>query len=188
MILKQLEDYGWNSIYEFLQSLAPSLKFKNMTIGVLCLAGISSLVAKYTGFDPAWFVWVFLAVFVELVSGLAASKIKAKKNKKKWKLESWKFSRFALKVFIWMFLFAFVGGMQLSFTKPDTIARVIAEILMYGVAFSFFLEYGISIYENVRAINGKKKKGFLHEVTDRTGEKIKDSIHHETHYESDEDN
>ena len=95
---KFLSTYGWCSIKEFLLSLFPSAKY-GTTVGSVSVASVSAFFVHYLGISPALVPALMIILATELFTGIRAS------TKRGETFQSGKFSRFVIKLCVWMVLF-----------------------------------------------------------------------------------
>jgi hypothetical protein len=98
-------------------------------------------------------VGFIIAAILELVTGLCASVVKGIP------IVSRKFSRFGLKIFVWLGLLLVTNSFYLSYVDHQDVLSEISEYFFYTLhnilVIYIMTEYIISILENFSAINGK---------------------------------
>jgi hypothetical protein len=145
-------NFGFSDCHEFYNSIL----HPNLTYLTIPLVGISSVVEKYFGLEHLTIISFVILIFLELVTGLMSSKIR------KVKIESRKFSRFGLKVLIWLFLIFITNSLRMEYQSNKDIAGVIAYTMFNWLHTFLFIyinmEYLISVLENLGVITGNKKQ------------------------------
>lgn len=146
--------FGYSSNTEFSDSLIHKTAFA-ITIP---LAGISALIEHYIGINFITLIAFIVLLLLELITGLTASK------KKGIKIESKKFSRFGLKIFVWISLFFIANSLKLQYKEESVIVYSIFEWLHSGLMIFASLEYLISVLENLSVITGQKNTGIINAI------------------------
>ena len=158
---KLLDTYDFNSMREFGLSLCPSFKY-NLQIPSFSISAVLAVLSKYLGFGPVIVFAMAVAVLVETISGIAASKRLGKP------FESFRFSRCVLKVFIWFTLVYIANAFSLECASRqgwlDQIGVVFFDVIRLLVLAYFVIEYVVSILENLAVIDGKPKTQFIEGV------------------------
>ena len=142
--------FEWNTGFEFLQSMVPSIKLK-MTLSTVFTGGVFGALSEAMGVQGTTVIAICVAMFAELVSGMYAS-IKRGEN-----IRSGKFARFVVKAFVWLLMIFVVNAFCKEFAANKA---PVLDTIMTWVRTAFlmtcFLEYMISINENMESITGKK--------------------------------
>lgn len=156
-----LDTYDFNDLREFGLSLCPSFKY-NLQFPSISISAVLAVLSKYLGFGPVIVVAMVVAVLVETISGIAASKKLGKP------FESFRFSRCVLKVFIWFTLVYLAHAFSMECAGHagwlDQIGVVFFDIIRLLILAYFVIEYVVSILENLAVIDGKPKTQFIEGV------------------------
>ncbi|MFC4262467.1 phage holin family protein [Ferruginibacter yonginensis] len=169
-----LKIFEWNTTFDFLQSLLPSIKLQ-ITIPLLFTGSFLGVVSDLMGVKINTVLAICVALFAELVSGVYAS-IKRGEN-----IRSGKFGRFVVKAFVWLLSIFIVNAFCKEFSSDvNPLTSEVMQWVRSAFLMTCFLEYMISINENMESITGKKSvfiKIFKQKLTDLiTGaSKIKDA-------------
>lgn len=166
IVSRFLQSYGYGSIKEFSLSLCPSFKY-NLQMPTSIISITLALASKYLGIGPVIVFAMFVAVVVETVSGIYASK------KTGIDFESFRFSRCVIKVSIWMVLIFIANSFSLECASRDgwidRLGEVFFDIVRLFVLIYFAIEYIVSILENLAVIDGKPKTTFIESLQSLTG-------------------
>lgn len=158
-IQRFLSTYGWSSNKEFLLSLFPSAKYGSMG-GSVSFAAVSAFFVQYLGISPALIPCLVIILATELWTGIKAS-VKVKNEK----FESGKFSRFALKLCVWMVLFYTAHSFMNEYRGQETLVQIMAftffEVLKVFLMSLFVVENVTSILENLAVLDGKPKDAYV---------------------------
>lgn len=150
--------YGWNSNKEFLLSLFPSAKYNAMG-GSVGFAAVSAFFVQYLGISPALIPCLVIILATELWTGIRASR------KRKESFESNKFSRFVLKLCVWMVLFYTAHSFMNEYRGQETFVQILAftffEVLKVFLMSLFVVENVTSILENLAVLDGKPKDAYV---------------------------
>lgn len=150
-----LKLFAFNSPYDLMLSLLPSIKYKTLLL-VCSFSVFAAFVQSCFGFEVPMLIAILVALSIELVSGLAAS------QKRGEKIESLKFSRFALKIGIWLGVFYIVHQFTEHFINKNSITlEFIFSWASNGFLMVFFCEYAISILENLACLQGKERAHYI---------------------------
>jgi phage-related holin len=159
---KILKDYlahhHFDGFKDLLLSLFPSLKFElaGFTVFVgLCLATLERLL----GLDAIAVMMLVVVMLTEIISGVMAAKRKGDV------FESSKFSRFTLKLFIYLVLIATPYAFEQSFAEREK--QLASEVFSWFHSFivvEIVFEYIISISENLSVISGKPKDHWVTKI------------------------
>ena len=156
-----VENFGFTCIKDFTNSIVHT-KLLSVTIPI---AGISSMLQTLLGLQSFTIISFVVLVVLELVTGLNAAKIKGVK------IESKKFSRFGLKVFVWMTLIFITNSMKLEYIDNKTSFGLLASTLfnwLHGALFIYVtLEYLISVLENLAVITGESNNTLITSIINK---------------------
>lgn len=144
-------NFGFSNCSDFYGSFIHS-NFMSIT---LPLSGISAILEKFFGLEHLTILSFSLLIFLELVTGLMSSKVRGIK------IESRKFSRFGLKVLVWMSLIFITNSLRMEYKFATDAAGMIANTIFTWLHTFLFIyinmEYLISVLENIGIITGNKK-------------------------------
>ncbi len=157
-IQRFLTTYGWVSNKEFMLSMFPSAKYGTVG-GSVSFAAVSTFFVQYLGISPALVPCLVVVIATELCTGILAS------HKRKEPFESSKFSRFAIKLCVWMVLFYTSHSFMNEYSERETLVQVMAytffEVLKVFLMSSFVIENTTSILENLAVLDGKPKDAYI---------------------------
>ena len=153
-LYKLLATYAYNSPREFIESMFPSWKYHLQNLSLL-ISAISGALSYLFGFGPLLGVAMLIAVLVEVITGIIASK-RLGQN-----FESFRFSRCILKLVLWALLFFIIHQFENEYEAKthvlDIAAFIFFKIVFLGTITMFLVEYSTSILENMAIIDGKPK-------------------------------
>lgn len=156
-----VSNFGFDDMSDFSSSL---LHPKAMLLTVP-FAGISALAETYFGLQSITILSFVLLVTLELITGLTASKVQGRR------IESKKFGRFGLKVFVWISLIFILNSLKMEYRgHEDTLGGIAYGLLnwLHGTLFIYIcIEYLISVLENMGAISGRDNKGIIDSIKDK---------------------
>ena len=154
-------NFGFEDMTDFSGSLLHT-KAMLLTIPV---AGASAIAEHYFGLQTLTILAFVVLVTLELITGLTAAKVSGQK------IESKKFGRFGLKVFVWVSLLFVINSLRLEYRgHEDTLGGLAFGLFnwLHGTLFIYInIEYLISILENIGVISGKNNKGIIDVVKDK---------------------
>lgn len=158
-----VQQFGYTSLSDF----SDSFVHKNF-LSIFIFIPISlcyNFAERYIGIS-----WLGLTSFVclitlELITGLMASKKLGKK------IQSRKFSRFGLKIFVWLSLLFIVNSMAQEYMfKDDSKIIYNAFYYLHTILFAYVnSEYLISVLENMSILTGKDNTKLIRAVTNKFG-------------------
>lgn len=157
-LTKFLAAYDWDSFQDFVYSLFPSQKYHlQHFVGVMSI--LAGIVNYMFGITPALAMTMFIAIIVEIVTGIRASK------RQGLKFESFKFSRAIIKIAVWMTILFIVHAFEREFEGSTNYVRL-ATYYFFNFVFvafitAFLIEYITSILENVSILKGKEKTALI---------------------------
>lgn len=156
-----LKTFDWNSAADFGQSLAPSTRYE-VTRPLLVISASWVAVDKIFGMDGAAMVALVAVFIAELVSGIAASRIRREP------LSSMKLSRFTLKVACYLVLIAATYLLAVSYKSrgKDVLAWAIDWLNIFLVG-HILQENVVSVLENISVIRGKEKDAIINRLQDK---------------------
>jgi hypothetical protein len=151
--------FGFENISEFFNSLVhPKLLILTIPSTILGFS-LFTFIEKWFGLSDMVFVAFIVALILELITGIAAS------IKKGVTISSTRFSRFGLKVLVWMGLMLITNSFHLSYMGQSGILSALTHNLFYWLHGTLVVyvcfEYMISILENLSVITGNKENKFL---------------------------
>lgn len=171
-LYRLLATYAYNSPREFFESMFPSWKYHLQNLSFL-ISIISGALSYIFGFGPLLGVAMLIAVLVEVISGIIASK-RLGHN-----FESFRFSRCILKLVLWGLLFFIIHQFENEYEAKthvlDIAAFIFFKIVFLGTITMFLLEYSTSILENMAIIDGKPKTHLI-EVIQGTWSKFVETL------------
>lgn len=156
LINRFLETYGFDGVKGFFLSLFPSFKYDTAAVTIPASV-VLAVISELLGVSPFIVVVMFLAVLVETVTGIRASK------KQGGHFESFKFSRCVIKVFVWVFLFFMFHSFSKDMgTHPGNwiyqCGVWVFDVLHVTTMIYFVIEYATSILENLAVLDDKPKE------------------------------
>lgn len=149
-------NFGFDSIGDFMSSMVHAkLLLWTLPSSVVLFA----FVEQWLGITSAIFIAFGVMAIMELITGL----VSAKKQGHKW--SSRKFSRFGLKILVWLSLIMVANSFKISYEELEGLQNYLIYQMfnwIHGVLVVYVsLEYMISILENFSKITGKKENKFL---------------------------
>lgn len=156
-----LRTFDWHSISEFMLSMAPSFKY-NLNVKLMIIAFIWVAVDKGLGLDDTAFIGLLLAFVTELVSGIAASRVR------KEAFSSLKLSRFSVKVACYLSMIGISYAFAQNFKhRNDDVAFWVFDWLHIFLIVQIVFEHIVSILENIGVITGKDKTHWIIKITQK---------------------
>lgn len=147
--------FGFDHVSDFNDSIVHS-KLLMLTIPVATISGFIEHIMGLQGLTVLAFV---VLIILELITGISAAKSRGEK------IVSHKFSRFGLKVFVWMTLLFITNSLQLEYEgQKDLISKLAGGFFswLHGALFVYVsLEYLISVLENLGSLTDEKSKKTL---------------------------
>ena len=154
--------YEWNSFEEFFLSIFPSYKYQ-LHGAVFSLSLFSGLVNYLFGVTPALAIAMFVAIVVEVITGIRASKRQGKQ------FESFRFSRCVIKILIWLAILYIIHAFKKEFAESknwiDIAAYGFFNFTFVVCLTGFLVEYVTSILENVSVLKGKEKTAIINAIS-----------------------
>lgn len=145
-----VDNFGFDGISDFVGSMVHT---KLLLFTLPASFFLFSIVEQWLGISSAIFVSFGVMAVVELITGLWG----ARALKKKW--SSRKFSRFGLKILVWLSLILVANSFKVSYEGLKGIQNIIIFQMFYWIHGTLVvyisLEYMISILENTSKITGK---------------------------------
>ncbi len=146
-----VETFGFVDFTEYTRSLIHK-DFSLLFITFSTAASITaSKIELHLGVKPVLIGAIILLLLWELGSGLFLSMHKEKEN-----FLSKKFGRFSLKVFFWISMFYIIYSFRSQFNGTNIAAFELFDWIHTAALIYMFLEYLVSVDENMAKITGKK--------------------------------
>jgi len=150
-----VHSFGFSCTNDFNDSIIHT-KLLTFTIP---MAGFLTIIESLMGLQILTIISFVVLVILELVTGISASLSRGEK------IESHKFSRFGLKVFVWMTLLFITNSAKLEYNGHEDIPSVLSKGLFTWLHETLFvyitLEYLISVLENLGSLSKEKNKKTL---------------------------
>lgn len=150
-----VNSFGFSCTNDF----SGSIVHANLLSITLPLAGISAILESLMGLHSLTIIAFVVLVILELITGIAASRSRGEK------IVSHKFSRFGLKVFVWMSLLFVTNSMRLEYDGHKDLLSVLSTGFfswLHGALFVYItIEYLISVLENLGSLTNEKNKKTL---------------------------
>lgn len=131
----------------------------NLLAITIPVAALSSFIESIMGLHGLTVLAFVSLVILELITGIVAAKGRGEK------IVSHKFSRFGLKVFVWLTLLFITNSLRLEYDgEDDMLSRLTGGFFswLHGSLFVYItLEYLISVLENVGSLTNEKSKKSL---------------------------
>lgn len=141
-------NFGFNNINDFYSSTI----HHNFTILTIPVAIVATMLQKLMGLNFITLVSFGVLIFMEFLTGVAASKIK------NIPIQSKRFSRFGLKLLVWLSLIFIIHSLKMEYKGGTDITSLMAHALfswLHGALYVYVnLEYLISVLENLEVISG----------------------------------
>lgn len=145
--------------YECTSDFSDSIIHSRLLMFTIPIASISAFIEKMVGLQGLTVLAFVSLVILELITGIAAAKSRGEK------IQSHKFSRFGLKVFVWMTLLFITHSLQLEYSGDKDVLSNLTEAFfswLHGALFVYVsLEYLISVLENIGSLTNEKEKKTL---------------------------
>lgn len=158
---KFLAAYDWHSFEEFMLSIFPSYKYQ-LHGAVLTISFLSGSVNYLFGVTPALAIAMFVAIVVEVITGIRASKRQGKS------FESFRFSRCIIKIAIWLAILYIIHSFKREFQESTNLIDIAAygffSFMFVACLTAFLVEYVTSILENVSVLKGKEKTALIEAI------------------------
>lgn len=145
-----VETFGFDNFNEYVHSLFHRDATVVFLISSTLISSITLWIEKSLGIKPVLIGAIILLLIWELFSGL----IKMKKSKEEF--SSNRFGRFSLKAFFWISLFYIVYSFRSQFDGTNIIAFELFDWIHTAALVYMFLEYLISVDENMAKITNKE--------------------------------
>jgi len=147
------------------EDFSNSIIHNNLLAITIPLAAISSVVESLLGLHSFTLVAFLSLIMLELITGLIASKVN------NIKIESHKFSRFGLKILVWLTLIYISNTLIKEYNGEGGMLNSLGTVLftwLHGTLFIYItLEYFISVLENLGVITGKSNKTLIGSIKDK---------------------
>jgi hypothetical protein len=141
-------NFGYHGVEDFYSSTI----HHNLTILTIPVALIGALIEKYTGLHYITLLSFGVLILMEFITGISASKIK------NIPIESKRFSRFGLKLLVWISLIFIINSIKMEYEGKTDVTSLMAHALfswLHGALYVYVnLEYLISVLENLDVISG----------------------------------
>ncbi|MEI8086993.1 MAG: phage holin family protein [Paludibacter sp.] len=158
---KFLAAYDYGDFREFSLSVFPTFKYELQGLMML-VSFVSGTVNYFFGIQPALAAAMFVAVVVEVWTGIKASRKLGKK------FESFRFSRCVIKIGIWLIILYIIHAFEKEYESRTNLIQMAAYAFfnfVYVVALTGFLvEYVTSILENVAVLQNKPKTQIIEAI------------------------
>lgn len=159
---KILASFHYSSWAKLGESLAPSLKYANMTNITVVLSAIGVSIIRVFGLDSFAFLALLLVFAFELVTGVRRA------NSVKEELTSAKFSRFSFKVTYYLLMIGVSYTMSESFlARGKEAASIVFDWMHLFFVVQIVLENIVSISENIAVVEGKEKSHYIQKLQDK---------------------
>ena len=141
-------NFGYHGVEDFYTSTI----HHNLTILTIPVAIIGAIIEKYTGLHYITLLSFGILVLMEFITGISASRIK------NIPIESRRFSRFGLKLMVWVSLIFVINSLKIEYNEKTDMTSLMAHALfswLHGALYVYVnLEYLISVLENLDVISG----------------------------------
>lgn len=141
-------NFGYHGVEDFYSSTI----HHNLTILTIPIALCAAVVEHLTGLHYLTLVSFGVLILMEFITGISASKIK------NIPIESKRFSRFGLKLLVWVSLIFIINTIKEEYHGKTDITGLMAYALfswLHGALYVYVnLEYLISVLENLEVISG----------------------------------
>jgi hypothetical protein len=154
-------NFGFDDNNDFVGSIIHT-NIMNITLPI---AALSSLFENIFGLRYFTIVAFIILVTTELITGIIASRMRGET------IESGKFSRFGLKITVWLILLYVTNTIKLEYNDYGNALGDLARALfvwLHGTLFIYItMEYFISVLENIGSISGKEKKSLIDSIINK---------------------
>lgn len=161
---KYLSTYGYESISDFLLSVAPSFKY-GLQVPAISLSAVAAFVTQWLGLSPFLAVAMLVAIATEMRTGIRASR------RQGIPFESFRFSRCIIKLGIWLAIIYIVHAFYKECLLQEefiyhTIGAFFFSVVKFFVMTWFCVEHLTSILENLAILDGKPKDELINKVSE----------------------
>lgn len=168
LLSKYLSTYGYDSISDFLLSVAPSFKY-GLQVPAISLSAVAAFVSQWLGLTPFLAVAMLVAIATEMRTGIRASR------RQGIPFESFRFSRCIIKLSIWLTLIYVIHAFYKECLLQDEflynkVGALFFSVVKFFVMSWFCVEHLTSILENLAVIDGKPKDELINKVSSLWGE------------------
>jgi len=153
-------NFGFSCISDFNTSLI----HRNWALGLIPLAGLSSVIETVFGLQGLTILAFVTLVILELTTGLIASHVRGEP------IISKKFGRFGLKMLVWLVLLFVINSLKKEYHDEGNFNELAAGLFtwLHGTLFIYVnLEYLISVLENLGVISGRNNDGLIKLIRDK---------------------
>jgi len=158
---KFLAAYDYGSFREFSLSVFPTFKYELQGL-MMFVSFISATVNYFFGIQPALAFAMFIAVIVEVWTGIKASRKLGKQ------FESFRFSRCVIKIVIWLLILYIIHAFEKEYQNRINLIYIAAysffNFVYVVVLTGFLVEYLTSILENVSVLQNKPKTQIIEAI------------------------
>lgn len=141
-------NFGFSGVDEFYSS---TVHYRLMVF-TIPFSLLTSMIEMYTGLGYLTLVSFAVLVLMEFLTGIYASKIK------NIPIESKRFSRFGLKLLVWILLIFIINSLKMEYSNKTDITSLMSHGLFTWLHSALYvyinLEYLISVLENLEVISG----------------------------------
>lgn len=159
--VKFLAAYDYGSFREFALSVFPTFKYELQGL-MMFVSLISATVNYFFGIQPALAFAMFIAVIVEVWTGIKASRKQGKA------FESFRFSRCVIKIGIWLVILYIIHAFEKEYENRTNLIQIAActffNFVYVVVLTGFLVEYITSILENVSVLQNKPKTQIIEAI------------------------
>ena len=159
MIRKISDSFFQNFGFVDTSDLMNSMVHSKLLLFTFSISAVGTIIERTFGLMPLTLVAFCVLLFLELITGLWASKVKGNK------IESRKFSRFGIKFLVWTLLFFVLNTLKIQYEGNNKIAFYFWEWLHTFIVGYVNLEYLISVLENIGVISGKDNTKLIKAIT-----------------------
>ena len=157
-----VQTYGYDDFSSFLLSIVPSAKY-SLHIPAISLSATVAIVSEFLGLTPVLALAMLVAISVEMLTGISASK------KRGIKFESFRFSRCIIKLMIWLSLIYIIHAFYKECAAADILFIAAVGPIFFSIVKAFIMvwfcvEHVTSILENLSILDGKPKTALIEQI------------------------
>lgn len=161
---EQLHHMGYEDMGALAKSLAPSLKYQNLTVVTIIASNISVPIIKIFGLNNLAFAGLILTLALELLTGRWAAKVRGEQ------MESSKAIRFSFKAVFYLLIIFLSFQLAESYKERDnSVGQVLFDYAHLFFVAEIVYENWISIKENIGDL---KNSQWLERFREKLKEKL----------------
>lgn len=149
--------FGFDGSQDFVNSLIHT----KLTWISIPLTGVGIILEKYLGLQTLTLLAFGTLIVLELFTGILSARIQGRK------IQSKKFSRFGLKMSVWIILFFILNSMRLQYEAKGGITYEFYDWMHTFLLGFVNTEYLLSVLENIGIISGKSNNNLISAIRNK---------------------